>query len=113
MPQLHLSNTQSFEHNQTPQGNVVNLGQVSGSGKMSKMMDLEQINQSLTGASATDVVKWAAQTFPEGLIMTTSFGIQSAVMLHLVTSVIPDIPVVWIDTGYLPEETYRFAEDLA
>jgi 3'-phosphoadenosine 5'-phosphosulfate sulfotransferase (PAPS reductase)/FAD synthetase len=44
--------------------------------------------------------------------MSTSFGIQSAVMLHLVTQVVPDVPVIWVDTGYLPVETYRFAEDL-
>lgn len=44
--------------------------------------------------------------------MSTSFGIQSAVMLHLVTQVIPDIPVIWVDTGYLPVETYQFADDL-
>ncbi len=44
--------------------------------------------------------------------MTTSFGIQSAVMLHLVTRIIPDVPVIFIDTGYLFPETYRFAHDL-
>jgi phosphoadenosine phosphosulfate reductase len=44
--------------------------------------------------------------------MSTSFGIQSAVMLHLVTQEMPDIPVIWIDTGYLPAETYIFAEEL-
>ena len=44
--------------------------------------------------------------------MTTSFGIHSAVMLHLVTSYVPNIPVIWIDTGYLPPETYVFAEQL-
>ena len=44
--------------------------------------------------------------------MTTSFGIQSAVMLHLATRVNQDIPVIWVDTGYLPEETYRFADEL-
>ena len=44
--------------------------------------------------------------------MSTSFGIQAAVMLHLVTQVLPDIPVIWVDTGYLPAETYTFAESL-
>ena len=44
--------------------------------------------------------------------MTTSFGIQAAVMLHLVTSVAPHIPVIWVDTGYLPADTYKFAEQL-
>ena len=33
-------------------------------------------------------------------------------MLHLAVSVKPDIKVLWIDTGYLPPETYRFAAAL-
>ncbi len=57
-------------------------------------------------------VKWAVGTFGEGLVLTTSFGVQSAVMLHLVTQVAPAIPVVFIDTGYLFPETYRFADEL-
>lgn len=57
-------------------------------------------------------VQWAVDTFGEGLILSTSFGVQSAVMLHLVTQVVPEIPVVFVDTGYLFPETYQFAEDL-
>ena len=57
-------------------------------------------------------VRWAVERFGDGLILTTSFGVQSAVMLHLVTQVAPRIPVVFIDTGYLFPETYRFAEAL-
>ncbi|WP_160148628.1 phosphoadenosine phosphosulfate reductase [[Leptolyngbya] sp. PCC 7376] len=89
----------------------MNRGHVQGGGNMPEM-NLDEINQSLMGLSSPEIVSWAAETFPQGLMMTTSFGIQSAVMLHLVTSIVPEIPVVWIDTGYLPEETYRFAEDL-
>ncbi|MGL5873082.1 MAG: phosphoadenosine phosphosulfate reductase [Xenococcaceae cyanobacterium] len=75
-------------------------------------LDLQKVNQKLSDADSTEIVKWAAKTFDDGLVMTTSFGIQAAVMLHLVTQVIPDIPVIWIDTGYLPAETYKFAEEL-
>jgi phosphoadenosine phosphosulfate reductase len=79
-------------------------------------LDLNAVNQQLGNQNATKnavkVVRWAAETFGQGLVMSTSFGIQSAVMLHLVTRVIPDIPVIWVDTGYLPAKTYRFAEDL-
>ena len=57
-------------------------------------------------------IEWAGQTFGNQLVMTTSFGIQSALMLHLATKVIPDIPVIFIDTGYLFPETYQFAEAL-
>jgi len=76
------------------------------------IVDLSVANRDLENASATDIVRWAVDTFGEGLVMSSSFGIQAAVMLHLVTQVKPDIPVIWIDTGYLPSETYRFAEDL-
>ncbi|HBB31929.1 MAG TPA: phosphoadenosine phosphosulfate reductase [Cyanobacteria bacterium UBA8803] len=70
------------------------------------------VNRQLADADATAIVKWAADTFGDGLVMSTSFGIQSALMLHLVTRVVPNIPVIWIDTGYLPPKTYRFAEEL-
>jgi len=74
--------------------------------------DLYELNQHLGEASAHEVVDWATDQFGDGLVMSTSFGIQSAVMLHLVTTVNPNIPVIWVDTGYLPEETYRFADEL-
>ena len=76
-------------------------------------LDLKQINQKLEGVRSAEIVQWAADTFGGGLAMSTSFGIQSAVMLHLVTSIAPSVPVIWIDTGYLPAETYQFAEQLA
>ncbi|WP_269526567.1 phosphoadenylyl-sulfate reductase [Coraliomargarita parva] len=63
-------------------------------------------------ASAVDRVRWACETYGDSLVLSTSFGVQSAVMLHLVTSLIPDVPVIFIDTGYLFPETYRFAEEL-
>jgi phosphoadenosine phosphosulfate reductase len=66
----------------------------------------------LEKASAEERVRWAVNTFGHRLVMTTSFGIQSAVMLHLVTRIAPEIPVVFIDTGYLFPETYRFAAEL-
>jgi len=62
--------------------------------------------------SAVERVQWTVDRFGDRLILTTSFGIQSAVMLHLVTRVVPQIPVVFIDTGYLFPETYRFADQL-
>lgn len=75
-------------------------------------LNLESLNAQFERAQAQDIITWASQTFGRGMVMSTSFGIQAAVMLHLVTSIVPDIPVIWIDTGYLPPETYRFAEEL-
>ena len=79
---------------------------------VSSQLNLEAINQELTSVDAIGIVTWAMETFGGGLVMSTSFGIQSAVMLHLVTQVVSNIPVIWVDTGYLPPQTYRFAEQL-
>ncbi len=66
----------------------------------------------LERATAEARVRWAVETYGDGLVLTTSFGIQAAVMLHLVTRIAPQIPVIFIDTGYLFPETYRFAAEL-
>jgi phosphoadenosine phosphosulfate reductase len=66
----------------------------------------------LERATAEARVRWAVATYGDGLVLTTSFGIQAAVMLHLVTRIVPQIPVIFIDTGYLFPETYRFAAEL-
>jgi phosphoadenosine phosphosulfate reductase len=58
------------------------------------------------------IVRWAKRSFQDDLILSSSFGGESAVMLHLVSRIVPSIRVVFIDTGYLFPETYRFAEDL-
>jgi len=46
------------------------------------------------------------------LILSTSFGHNSAVLLKIVTDIAPKIPVVWVDTGYNTEETYQHCEEL-
>ncbi|MGB3404545.1 MAG: phosphoadenylyl-sulfate reductase [Microcoleaceae cyanobacterium] len=75
-------------------------------------LNFTDANSKLNQMDAEQIVYWAADTFKAGLVMSTSFGIQSAVMLHLVTKVVPNIPVIWIDTGYLHPETYQFADEL-
>ncbi len=75
-------------------------------------LDLEAANAELADADAPTIIRWAAEQFGDGLIMTSSFGAQAAVMLHLASQVVPDIPVVFIDTGFLFPETYRFADEL-
>ena len=77
-------------------------------------IDLDAADAHLRKVSAHDIVAWAADAFPAGrLALTTSFGVQAAVMLHLVSEVIPGIPVVFIDTGFHFQETYRFADELS
>jgi phosphoadenosine phosphosulfate reductase len=70
-------------------------------------------NTDLESLSASALMEWAADRFGQSLAVSTSFGIQSAVTLQLATRVLPEVPVIWVDTGYLPPETYRYVDELA
>ena len=74
-------------------------------------MDLQQINSELSDKSPAEVIDWA-MGLGKRSILTTTFGPFSSVILHMVTSRYPDIPVVWIDSGYNTRETYQIAEKI-
>src|SRR5688572_29202893 len=74
-------------------------------------IDLEAVNAQLANATPEDVVRFARDTFGDDVITTSSFGAESALMLHLVSRVIQKPRVVFLDTGYLHPETYWFAEE--
>lgn len=74
--------------------------------------DLETLNVHLETLSAENRVCWALEHGPDHPALSSSFGAQSAVMLHLLTRFAPDITVILVDTGYLFPETYRFADTL-
>ncbi|MCP4979784.1 MAG: phosphoadenylyl-sulfate reductase [Gammaproteobacteria bacterium] len=74
--------------------------------------DLAGNNQLLKSMTAEARINWALQHLPGAPVVSSSFGIQSAVMLHLMNRLCPGIAVVLVDTGYLFAETYRFIDQL-
>lgn len=78
----------------------------------SSAADWTDLERRLTSQSAEKRVQWALEAFGERILLSSSFGAQSGVLLHMVTTQKPDIPVVLIDTGYLFPETYRFIDQL-
>ncbi|MGL4472929.1 MAG: phosphoadenylyl-sulfate reductase [Shewanella sp.] len=73
---------------------------------------LAVINQELARMDVSSRLAWAQQYLPQTQALSSSFGIQSALMLHLLTRTQPDIAVLLTDTGYLFAETYRFIDTL-
>lgn len=73
---------------------------------------LAELNAWLGTLDAGQRVAWSLEHHIGEHALTSSFGAQAAVSLHLVTRLKPDIPVILIDTGYLFPETYRFADQL-
>ncbi len=74
-----------------------------------KQNEIKAINEEMDSLSAEERIAWAWDRFGTGLVLSTSFGLQSSVMLDLVLKVNTEIPVVFVDTGYLFSETYQYA----
>lgn len=80
--------------------------------KTQRTQALTEVNALLEKLTAHERVKWAVENLDNELVLSSSFGIQAAVCLHLVTSIKPDTPIILTDTGYLFPETYQFIDKL-
>ena len=66
-----------------------------------------------TGASAEEVLAAAITTdFPGKVALLSSFGAESAVLLHMVSVIDPSVPVIFLDTGKLFAETLAYRDRL-
>ncbi|GKW03501.1 phosphoadenosine phosphosulfate reductase [Pectobacterium carotovorum subsp. carotovorum] len=89
-----------------------NLEALNALPKAEQAAALAVVNGQLEQLSAQERVSWALENLPGDYVLSSSFGIQAAVSLHLVTQQRPDIPVILTDTGYLFPETYQFIDAL-
>lgn len=80
--------------------------------KEQQQSSLVEVNRYLLALSAEERVIWGIENLPQTQVLSSSFGIQAAVMLHLVSSCYTELPVILIDTGYLFPETYQFIDQL-
>jgi phosphoadenosine phosphosulfate reductase len=72
----------------------------------------EDLSALLAPKRAGERLRFLYEQLGDRLVASTSFGLQAAVMLHLIHEHAPKIPVVFIDTGFLFPETYQYAEEL-
>ena len=71
------------------------------------------LNRMLDGAAPADIIAEALRSAPDGrLAAVSSFGTESAVLLKFVADVDPAIPVLFLDTGWLFEETIDYRDTL-
>ncbi len=88
------------------------MGDVVAFDNDSGPLDTAAADRQLVDRDAEARVAWTLEHFPDHTILSSSFGAQSAVLLHMASSQQSDLPVVLIDTGYLFPETYRFVDEL-
>ena len=72
-----------------------------------------ELDRALRNASPAEVIAKALQTVGrERLAVVSSFGTESAALLKVMADVDPGIPVVFLDTGWLFEETLAYRDTL-
>lgn len=69
------------------------------------------LNAQLKGIPPEEIISWAISLGTKAVV-TTNFRPYEAAILHAVTDVKADVPVIWCDTGYNTPNTYRHAEAL-
>lgn len=80
------------------------------SAKASEDPTAEELSRELEGLKAPERILRLRQIYGDRLVASTSFGLQAAAMLHLIRENAPEIPVIFVDTGYCFPETYEFAQ---
>src|ERR1035437_6089399 len=73
---------------------------------------LTDLNARFDQSAPGEILRWGAQHFGDGLVMTSSFGADAMCTIHLATQVKPDIRIIVVNTGYLFPETLRFMEEM-
>lgn len=74
-------------------------------------VDKARINRSLTSKIVDARVAQIFNSF-KNILVTSSFGTTSAVLLHIISRVRPDYPIHFIDTGYHFRETMEYKQRL-
>jgi phosphoadenosine phosphosulfate reductase len=73
----------------------------------------EELDRALRDASPADVIATALRAVGrDRLALVSSFGTESAALLKVMADVDPAIPVIFLDTGWLFEETLAYRDTL-
>src|SRR5262249_16226700 len=73
-----------------------------------------RLDRALANASPVEIIRAAvAEVGRDRLALVSSFGTESAVLLKFIADVDPAIPVIFLDTGWLFEETLAYRDTVA
>ena len=75
--------------------------------------DIKALNEEYSEKSPAEIVAKALELSSGKVIVSTNFRPLEAVVLHATTQALPEIDVVFADSGYMQPETYRFADKLS
>ena len=74
------------------------------------LAELAEADERLEGAPPAEVVAWAVERFGDSMVLACSF--QDIVLVDLAVAAVPDIEVVFLDTGFHFPETLEFVDEV-
>ena len=79
---------------------------------LTKSLDVEKWNESFETKKPQEIIEWAVREFMPKVAMTSSFGPESGVLLHMTSRVDPAVPVLFLETGFHFPETLGYKKQL-
>jgi len=74
---------------------------------------LATLNARFDGAAPDALLRWAWQEFGGNVAASSSFQTQSVPLLHVIARTVPEMPVLFLDTGFHFPETLAYRDELA
>ena len=70
------------------------------------------LDAQLRDATPQEIIRAALKAFPGKLALSSSFGAESAVLLHMVSEIDPSLPILFLETGMLFGQTLDYRKTL-
>jgi len=74
--------------------------------------DLDEINARLEGRAPEEVLTWATERFAPDVILTCSFQHDGVALAHMLTTIAPWVPIVFLNTGFHFPETLDYRDEI-
>lgn len=75
-------------------------------------LEIGEIAMELDDQDPEDVIAWALEELGDRVAIVTAMQADGMVVLDMATKIKPDVRVITVDTGRLPQETYEFIEEV-
>jgi phosphoadenosine phosphosulfate reductase len=75
-------------------------------------IDLDAINLDLESKTPQDILAWTWEQFQPKVILTCSFQHEGVVLAHMLRTIAPEVPVVFINTGFHFDETLAYRDEI-
>lgn len=74
--------------------------------------EISQLSEEMEHQTPEEIIRWAVGTFAPSIAMSSSFQTQSLPLLHMVTRILPEIQIFFLDTGYHFWDSLLFREKM-